>query len=143
MYPSAQEKLEIIADRYSIDTIYVFGSRAQEIAKGMGGEIKEIAQPESDVDIGVQIAFGSRLSAREKVMLSNDLEELFGVPKVDLAFLHEVGTFLALDIIRGEILYCKNLDDQAENELLILRRAGDLAYYERLRRKQAFLGNNV
>jgi len=143
MHPTAQENLKIIAERYNIDTIYVFGSRTKEIAKGIRGEIKETVQPESDVDIGVQTAFGFRLSAREKVRLTADLEDLFRVQRVDLAVIPEVGPFLALDIIRGEILYCKNLDDQAENELLILRRAGDLAYYERMRRKQVFLGNNI
>ncbi|MFH0788205.1 MAG: hypothetical protein V2B13_11410 [Pseudomonadota bacterium] len=63
------------------------------------------------------------------------LEDLFKIQRVDLVVLKEAGPFLALDILNGEFLYCVDLDRQAEEELYVLRRAGDLAYYERERRK--------
>ena len=138
MPPTAQENLKTIAARYKLDTIYVFGSRAMEIAQGVRGESKKTEHPDSDVDIGVQPGTGSRLSAKEKVGLAFDLEELFRVQRVDLVVIPEAGPFLALDIIQGEIIYCKNLDEEAESELFILRRAGDLAPYERIRREQVF-----
>lgn len=135
-------ELNSIAARYNLDAIYVFGSRAKEIAEGIRGESRENKHPESDVDIGVQSALGFRLSARDRVRLVIDLEELFQVQRVDLVVIPEAGPFLALDIIRGEILYCKNQDNQAEHELFILRRAGDLAPYERTRREQVFVGDD-
>lgn len=135
-------ELNSIAIRYNLDAIYVFGSRAKEIAEGIRGAGHVTTYAESDVDIGVQPAFGSILSARDRVLLTIELEELFQVQRVDLVVIPEVGAFLALDIIRGEILYCKNQDDQAELELFILRRAGDLAAYERTRRELVFARND-
>jgi hypothetical protein len=67
------------------------------------------------------------------VELTLALEDLFGVGRVDLVVLPEAGAFLALDIIRGEILYCRDFDQQAEDELYVLRRAGDLSYFQRER----------
>lgn len=37
--------------------------------------------------------------------------------------------FLALDIIRGDLLYSRNQDEQVEFELYVLRRAGDLVNF--------------
>jgi len=68
------------------------------------------------------------------------LEALFGVKRVDLVVLPEAGPYLALDIIRGELIYCRDPDQQAEDELYILRRAGDLAYFEKERRKMILAG---
>ena len=45
--------------------------------------------------------------------------------------LPEASPFLALDVIKGELIYCNDPDLQAEDELYVLRRAGDLAYYEK------------
>lgn len=55
------------------------------------------------------------------------------VVRVDLVVIPEADPFLAAEVIRGELLYCSDPDDQAENELYILRRAGDLAHYKRER----------
>jgi len=52
---------------------------------------------------------------------------------VDLVVLSEADPFLALDVIRGELLWCVDPDVQAEDELYILRRAGGLAPYARER----------
>ena len=45
--------------------------------------------------------------------------------------------FLALDVIRGELLFCDDSHAQAEYELYVLGRAGDLAPHERARRELA------
>jgi hypothetical protein len=52
---------------------------------------------------------------------------------VDLVVLPEADPFLALDVIRGELLTCADADAQAEDELYVLRRAGDLARFARER----------
>jgi hypothetical protein len=75
------------------------------------------------------------LAAEERVELALALEKLFAVPRVDLVVLPEAGPFLALEVVKGELLDCRDYDRQAEDELYILRRAGDLARFEKERRR--------
>ena len=132
-------ELESIAERYNLCAIYAFGSRAAEISARVRGELFSSRHPGSDVDIGVQPDGRNTLSAREKVQITIDLEDLFEEHRVDLIVMTEIEPFFALEIIRGELIYCDDLDVQAELELCILRRAGDLAYYEKERRRQILL----
>jgi len=133
-------QLSKIAERFALSEVYAFGSRAAEMASRVRGERVERAKPESDVDIGVRPEAGRKLSVREKVELAIALEDLFQVPRADLVVIPEADPFLALDIIRGELLYCRDQDEQAEFELYVLRRAGDLAYYEREKRSLILSG---
>jgi predicted nucleotidyltransferase len=131
MHPS---KLEKTAQRFHLAEIYAFGSRAKEILARFQGEAPSSPErPQSDVDIGVQPEPGRKLSVEEKVDLAIELEDLLDAPRVDLVVLPEANPFLAADIICGELLYCKDPVEQAERELYILRRAGDL---EPLRRER-------
>jgi predicted nucleotidyltransferase len=134
------EDLRATGQRYGVTAIYVFGSRAAEITgrmpdRGGSGELDD-----SDVDIAVQLPRGRHLTARERVRLAIELEDLFGGRRVDLIVLPEADPFLALDVIRGDLLYCADADAQAEDELYILRRAGDLAHYARERHRQILTG---
>jgi uncharacterized protein len=131
----------LVADS-GVQEVYVFGSRAQEMAARFRGLSSEEAPSEeapssgeeSDVDVGVRPRRGVRLGASQRVALALALEELLGVDRVDLVVLPEAGAFLALAVISGELLYCENPRDQAEYELYVLRRAGDLLPLERERR---------
>ncbi|MGB9722995.1 MAG: nucleotidyltransferase domain-containing protein [Chloroflexia bacterium] len=67
------------------------------------------------------------------MQLAIELEDLLDVPQVDLIVLPEADPFLALEVIRGELLYCTDPDAQAEYELYVLRRASDLAPYAHAR----------
>jgi len=138
--PPTIEQLNRIAARYRLATMYVFGSRANEVAQRLAGQAVGVVCADSDVDIGVRPAPGVRLAARDRVELAAELEDLFGVRRVDLIILNEADPFLALDVIRGELLYCADKDAQAEEELHILRRAGDLAPYARERWTQILAG---
>ena len=138
---SRKEALHAIAARYRLATLYVFGSRAGEVAQQLAGQTAVAVHPESDVDIAVQPMSGVRLAARDRVELAAELEDLLGVGRVDLVMLDEADPFLALDVIRGELLYCADKDAQAEEELHVLRRAGDLAPYARERWKQILEGS--
>jgi predicted nucleotidyltransferase len=111
-----QEIIAKLADRYGLDAVYLFGSRA-------------------DVDVGVLPQRGHRLSVRDKVRLAAALEDLWDVPRVDLVVLPEASPFLALDVIAGPCIYARDTDALAEYELYVLRRAGDLAPFERARRR--------
>lgn len=127
------EHLQEICERYGVIALYAFGSRAEEIVERVRGQPAPAQHPASDVDIGVQPAPDRRLTARERVRLTIELEDLLDVARVDLVVLPEADPFLALDAIRGELLCCTDADAQAEYELYVLRRAGDLAPYARER----------
>jgi predicted nucleotidyltransferase len=99
-----------------------------------------LAASDSDVDIGVQPAPGRHLTAQERVRLTIELEDLLNVKRVDVVVVPEADPFLALDVIRGELLYCLDADAQAEDELYILRRAADLAHYARDRWQHLLTG---
>ena len=127
------ERLSELARAYRLDDIYAFGSRAAEIA----AVIRENKAPKrtssSDVDIGVRPKQGPKLSTWDVVNLTLELENLFGASRVDLVLLPDSEPFLALDIIKGELLYTEDPLDQAYFELYVLRRAGDLLPFKRER----------
>lgn len=133
---SVVDELKGVSAKYGLVALYAFGSRATEVANRIRGQAVASQTPGSDVDIGVQLAPGRRLKAQDRVRLAVELEDLLAAKRVDLVVLAEADPFLALDVIRGELLYCADADSQAEDELYILRRAGDLAHYARERWQQ-------
>jgi len=137
-----RNELQKIAERYGLSAIYAFGSRAAETGARVRGKNHpaQALPSDSDLDLGIQPSRRTRLTARDKVRLSLAVEDLFQVPGVDLVVIPEVDPFLALEIIRGELLFCTDPDEQAEHELHVLRRAGDLASYERERRRLILSG---
>ena len=129
-----KERLNQIAQEFGLDIIYAFGSQAKEASELIEGERPELrVSAFSDLDIGVKPSSGKQLSVREKALLSISLEELFSVTRVDLVAIPEVDPFLTANIIRGERIYCMDEYDGDEYELYVLRRAGDLAPFERER----------
>jgi len=132
--------LSDLARRYGLIAIYSFGSRAGEIAARVAGEAAELTHPGSDVDIGVLPAPGRRLTAAERADLTVALEDLLGVSRVDMVVLPEAPPFLALDIVRGELLCTTDPVAEAEYQLYVLRRAADLAPFERQRRQMILAG---
>jgi len=140
MGSAIENQLGFIGNRYDIVALYAFGSRAREIAGKVHGKGISPKSSNSDVDIGVQAKPGRYLSAKERVQLAIELEDVLDVNRVDLVILSEADPFLALEIVRGELLYCADADAQAEYELYVLRRAGDLAFYARERWQQILTG---
>jgi predicted nucleotidyltransferase len=100
---------------------YLFGSRGRREETG-----------QSDVDVGV--LFRREESLHEVLLLEDALEQRLGLP-VDLIDAGKASAFLALDILRGERVFCADLDRCDEFELYVMRRAGDLAPFERERRR--------
>lgn len=139
-YSNLQPELEAIAQRYRVQALYVFGSRSEEIAGRVYDQATPCQYPDSDVDIGVLPMAGHRLGAKERVRLTIELEDLLDVNRIDLILLPEADPFLAVNVIRGELLYSADPDVQAEYELYVLRRAGDLAYYARVRMDHILAG---
>ena len=62
--------LQRLCRQYRLLALYVFGSRATEIAARVRGEAAEPAQPHFDVDVGVLTAREYRLSVMGPAQLS-------------------------------------------------------------------------
>ena len=116
-----RELHEVAADDPRILALYLFGSRSR-------GEEAE----QSDVDLGV--LFRQRQTLEDVLLLEDLIERRLGVP-VDLVDAARANAFLALDIIRGERVYCADEGRCDEFDLYVMRRAGDLAPFERERRR--------
>jgi uncharacterized protein len=126
--------LNQIAERFELSAIYTFGSRAKEVAEWLACDHSKFSiSPLSDVGIGVRPSSVKVLSINEKVYLAIALEDFLSVSRVDLVVIPEVDPFLAVNIVRGERLYCKDIYEADEYDLYILRRAGDLIPLERER----------
>ncbi|GAB4260439.1 MAG: hypothetical protein Kow0092_09300 [Deferrisomatales bacterium] len=132
------EELAALCRRYELVALYAFGTRGKEAAARVRGLPAAARDSQSDLDIGAQPVAGRRLRAAEKVELAQALEDLFGVSRVDLVVVPEAPPFLALEVIRGEILACTDPDAQARYELYVLARAGDLIRWQRERIRSIF-----
>jgi predicted nucleotidyltransferase len=117
----ARELHEMAASDPRVLALYLFGSRSR-------GEERE----GSDVDLGV--LFRQRQTLEDVLLLEDAIERRLGV-RVDLIDAARANAFLALDIIRGERVFCADDDRCDEFELHVMRRAGDLAPFERERRR--------
>ena len=129
----AGERLVAIAGRFHLDAVYVFGSRAREIHASVNTGAP-LTDSRSDIDIGVLPEPRHHLDARHRVDLVLELEDLFAGGRVDLVVLPEAPPMLAADIVAGELLVATNRLREAEYQLYVLRRAADLAPFERERR---------
>ena len=123
-----------ICSRYEIADLYVFGSRSREIVQRCAN-IPVQSKNDSDIDIGVLPVYMKTWTPEKRIDLTIELEEIFMTRRIDLVMLSEAAPFLALDIIRGELLYTNDADCQARYELFILRRAGDLTPFKKARSK--------
>ncbi len=85
------------------------------------------------MDLGVLPEFNVRLTAKQKVELTLELEDLFQISRVDLVILPEAPPYLASNIVQGERLYARDEDLADEYDLYVLRRAGDLMPFHRQR----------
>jgi predicted nucleotidyltransferase len=117
---SVVDRLTRIATAHpDVCALYLFGSLARgDATKG------------SDVDAGV--LYLGRQSLEATLALEQELERAIG-RHVDLVDVTRAGAFLALDIVRGERVFCRDRVKADLFELYVLRRAGDLLPFERLR----------
>ncbi len=135
-----QVALENLCRCHGITSLYVFGSRAGEISARSRGEDAANAKPDSDGDFAAQFGDGRRARGLALGGVISDLEEIFDLPRADLLVLNDANPFMALEAVRGELIFCLDLDVQAEEELRILRIAGDLAPFQRQRFEQILEG---
>ena len=126
-----RNRLAALCQANGIQLLFAFGSRAREALELVDGRRAVLTNPGADLDIGAKPS--GPLGIRQKAAIAVELEELFGVARVDLVVLPEADPFLAANVIRGERLYAEDEHAAAEYVLYILRRAGDLAPLERER----------
>ena len=130
------ETIKDLCKKNGIADLYVFGSRSEEIVARLQGSSTIVSMHSaSDVDIGAMPVHFSKFGPAERISLAIELEDLFDVPRVDVVLLPEADPYMALEIIRGELLYTDDPNRQARHELYILRRAGDLMPFKKLRMK--------
>jgi hypothetical protein len=115
--------------------VFAFGSRGDEIQQRLSGIDPEIENPASDLDLGVLADRDVDFDVMRIVDFSCAVEDLFGVPRADIVDLRKAPPYLALDAIRGHRIFCADDFEASVFELFVLRRAGDLAYHERERRR--------
>lgn len=127
------KRIAALCEQHHIVSLYVFGSQARSLYESVSSGAAPALSTGHDVDIGVRLQPEYQITTRQKVELTQKLESLIGAERVDLVFLDEVDPFLAANVIRGERLYTAHSHASDEYELYVLRRAGDLAPYERER----------
>jgi predicted nucleotidyltransferase len=132
-----KDEIAGLARKYRLQIIYAFGSRAKEIHGRVTGQTRRSSRSKSDLDIGIKSQ--KPLTVKEKVEIALFFEDRFDVPKVDVVVIPEAPSLLAYEIVTGELIYAKNENFEAEYQLYIMRRAGDLLPYERLK-KEMILG---
>ena len=126
-------RLAALCSEHGIGILYSFGSRAREALDLLDDDSADMSGGLSDLDIGVLPSPSRRLPVREKVELAIAIEDIFDVGRVDLVVLPEVDPFLSAAIVRGEELFVADQYQADEFMLYVLRRAGDLAPFERER----------
>jgi predicted nucleotidyltransferase len=126
-----QERLDKFCEDNRVKALYIFGSRATETLELLQGSRNSFSKSESDLDIAILASLP--LSVSEKVDFTINLGEIFGVSRVDLLILNDADPFVAANAIRGNRLYASDSYEVDEYELFVLRRAGDLAGFERER----------
>ncbi|OHD70561.1 MAG: hypothetical protein A2177_05750 [Spirochaetes bacterium RBG_13_68_11] len=128
-----RSRLDDFCRAHDLDALYVFGSRAEGVCRSLEADLLAPESSPSDVDIGILPPESAVLPVDRKVAIAAGLEDLLGVSRVDLVVLPEADPFLAVNIIRGERLFYRDARRIDEYELYVLRRAGDLAPFERER----------
>ena len=125
-------RLGELCARHGVMALYAYGSRAAQAVHWLhrGGAFG--AGP-NDLDLAVSGGIDKRYSLAEKVALASAFSDLFEFGAIDLADMNEVDPFVAANIVRGERLYCADRMYADDLDLYVLRRAGDLAPYERER----------
>lgn len=119
--PGMDRIIEVLGRKPEIVGAWIFGSRSR-------GDASEA----SDLDIAVLP--DTALELERLIALEDELERAGGT-SVDLVDISRSRPFLALDIVRGERIFERDGRRLDEFELYVLRRAADLAPFERERRR--------
>jgi predicted nucleotidyltransferase len=130
-----KERLDRLAGESGLLAVYLFGSRADDGLRLLAGE--EVAREGSDLDVGV--VFRERPPGGwEMAKLQIGLEDVFEPLRVDLVPLQRVDALFQYRAIDGHRVAATDSTAADLYELLVLRQASELAYFERQREIAAF-----
>jgi predicted nucleotidyltransferase len=133
-----REQIQKFASQHRIQIIYAFGSRAKEALAVIEGKIAGFSPGPSDLDLGIKPS--KPLNVEEKVKIAIFFEDLFRLLRVDVVAIPEVSALLALEIVRGEILFTQDPTFEAEYQLYIMKKAADLLPHERAKQSMIMGG---
>ena len=70
-----RKELEVMCNRFGVEILYAFGSRAMEINRVLQGKSAIPASSLSDMDIGAKARFKTPFSVHDKIRLAVELED--------------------------------------------------------------------
>jgi predicted nucleotidyltransferase len=121
-------RLHDICAEYGLLSIYLFGSRTEDGARRIRGQVTNGAG--SDLDVGV-FGRGGVVAAARLGALQVALEDLFAPLRVDLVPLDRVDPLFQFAAIQGERIAASDSTAADERELEVMRRAADLLPFQR------------
>lgn len=134
--PEALAELERLSERYGVQAVYLFGSRADDGLARLRGET--VSGEGSDLDVGVA-RLAPRLHPFERGGLHVELDDLFEPLDVDLVMLDEVDPLFRFEAIDGHRIWAADGERVDSWELVVMRRAPELLPIQR-RLEEEFLG---
>ena len=124
------KRIEAIARKYGILTLYFFGSESEKGRVYLeGGRITP--DPFSDLDVAVAFEKAPPEPMETYGHLYREISDIFEPFKVDLLFMQEVSTLFKYEILRGIRIYSKDGFDADEFEEGIMKRSQDLLFKKR------------
>ena len=129
------ELLERACRLHGVDALYLFGSRADEGRRALGGHLVDGLG--SDLDVGVFFAPGGN-GLTELPGLQVELEDVFAPLRVDLVPLASVDALFQFRAIDGHRLFAADSGRADRRELVIMRRAAELLPIQRAIERERF-----
>ncbi len=120
--------LDEVSRRFDLLAVYLFGSRADEGYRRLGGE--PVAGSGSDLDVGVFFQ-GGRVDVARLGALQAALEDVFAPLRVDLVPLDRVDPLFQFAAVDGVRVAAPDSTVADAHELLVMRRAADLLPFQR------------
>ena len=118
-----------------MDTLYLFGSRADDGRRALAGEA--VDGQGSDFDVGVYFSPGA-VGTPDLAGLQVTLEDLFAPLRVDLVPLALVDSLFQSRAIDGQRVFAADRERADRRELVIMRRAADLLPLQRATERERF-----
>lgn len=127
--------LDAACRAHDVLVLYLFGSRADDGMKRLEG--LPVAPQGSDLDVGVAFA-APDVDHRRLAALQVALEDVFEPLRVDMVPLQRVDALFQFAAISGHRVFEADSTRVAEYELLVMRRAAELAPIQRRLERELF-----
>ncbi|MEW5983789.1 MAG: nucleotidyltransferase domain-containing protein [Acidobacteriota bacterium] len=121
--------------RLGVDTVYLFGSRADDGLRALAGEAVDAHG--SDFDVGVYFVPGGSVRP-DLAGLQVALEDLFAPLRVDLVPLAAVDSLFQFRAIDGHRVFAADSERADRRELVVMRRAAELLPIQRAAERERF-----